>query len=62
MTNTGIEMPVIDRPMRKRSKVEPWRNAAVVPAPMPSTSASSMAMAPSCNDSGNALPISSLTV
>ena len=62
MTNTGIEIPVIAKPIITLSSGEFLFSAATIPMLTPITVASSIASTPSCTETGNERPISSLTV
>ena len=62
MTNTGIEIPVIARPMTTVSSGEFLRSAATIPRLTPTIVASSIARIPSRSEIGNERPMSSLTV
>ena len=62
ITNTGMEMPVIDAAMSRRSVLVLRRSAAQVPAAIPTTSANSIASPPMRREYGNAAAISSETL
>ncbi len=62
MTNTGIEIPVIARPIVNLSSTEFCRSAARVPKLTPTSTASAIARTPSFIETGMALPISSDTL
>ena len=55
-------MPVMLTAMTAWSDARFWRSAAQPPAVTPTSSASSMAQAPSCRDTGKPSRISSVTV
>ena len=62
MTNTGIEIPVIAKPMTSVSTGEFFRSAATIPRLTPTAVASSIARMPRRSEIGNERPISSPTV
>ena len=57
-----IEIPVIAIPMTTLSSAEVRFSAATMPRPTPVITASSIARIPSCIETGNERPMSSLTV